>query len=494
MKNIYEILEDIDIKDKDIDETEILKEEKQRILELTLEKVNLKNNKTTKKGLILPLAAAFTLVLSFAVVFAQGGFSNIYYSLFGENIKYVNEMGTDINESHTSNGTKYNLANKFGEVGSSSEQVTLNVASMLGDENAFYIIFELIKENGESFKETDYIEFDSLRLDFKTSGGYTWYQVEDDDANDNKATFILSGNTKKKITGDRLILTAKDFTEYSIKEGNKFNPYDFLSNNVDCINQNLIENIHEVTIKDTENNISIEELNKINEIYNLTPNEVLPWKYSNLFVEENSHNIYVDNIGFAEGKLCIRFALMDEEKHNLGDIYFVNKNKPEEIKYNELVINDEKGGIKYYYYIFDISSMEELKEYDLKYNVVSKLSTTLGNWEVKFKANYKNTTETIRVNKTTEINNKKYTVKNIKISPIALNVELRNDLLDTFEDPTHNFSEKVSVIMKDGSILEISSSGSSTNSLSSSINLMFKQPINTTKIEKISIGNIEIEL
>ena len=496
MKKIHELLEDIDIENKNLNIIDGImpKEEKNRILELTLNKANLNNKKATKKRFILPLAAAFVLVLSFGVVFAQGGLSNIYYKLFGESIKYVNEMDTVINESNTASGTTYYLSNKSEESKTSSHEITVNVASMLGDENAFYIIFELIKENGESFKNSDYIEFDSLRLDFKSSGGYTWYQVEDSDANDNKATFILSGNTKKKITGDKLTLIAKDFTEYSIKEPlNGFNPYDFLLKNTDYINQNLIENIQEITIKDTDNTLPTQELNKMNEIYNLTPNKVLPWKYSSFFVEESLNDIYVDNIGFADDKLCIRFALMDSEKHSLGDIYFVNKNNPDDVIYNEFILSDEKSGIQYDYYIFDISSMEDLKNYDLKYDIVSKLSATTGNWSVKFKADYKNTTETIRVNKTAEINDKKYYVKNIKISPIALNIEMNNDIFDTVEDPTHNFSDEITLIMNDNSIPEISSSGSSTNSLSSSINIMFKQPIDTTQIQKIKIGNLEIQ-
>lgn len=496
MKNFHEILDDVEIKENiNINELGMSQDEKQKILSQTLNKAGLINKKTTKKRFILPLAAAMTLVLSFAVVFAQGGLSSIYYKLFGENIKYINEMGTIIDKSYTSSGTVYNLSNEFGNTGTSSEEVTLNVAGMLGDENAFYIIFELIKGSGESFKDSDYIEFDTLRMDFKTSGGYTWYQIEDSDATDNKATFILSGNTKKKITGDKLNLVATDFTEYSIKEPSEgFNPYDFLFNNNDYINQSLIENNKEYRLPavDTENNYSIEELNKINEIYNLTPNYVLPWKYSNIPVEENFRDIYVDNIGFADGKLCIRFALLDTEKHNIGDIYFVSKNNSEDIKYSEFVSTDEKGGLQYDYYIFDISDMEELKNYDLKYDIVSKLSTTKGSWEVNFKADYKNTTKTIKVNRTTEINNKMYTIKNIKISPIALNIEMNNNLIDTVEDPMHNFREAVSIIMDDGSTLEEASSGSSTNPLSSSINIMFQQPIDTTKIQKIKIGNIEL--
>jgi hypothetical protein len=78
-------------------------------------------------------------------------------------------------------------------------------------------------------------------LDFKSSGGYTWYQIEDDDKSDNKATFILSGNTKKKVAGDKLTLRAIDFTEYSIEEPvNKFDPYSFLINNQDYLRQEFV--------------------------------------------------------------------------------------------------------------------------------------------------------------------------------------------------------------------------------------------------------------
>jgi hypothetical protein len=432
--------------------------------------------KTFSRKFILPLAAAMTLILSFAVVFAQGGLSNIYYKLFGENIKYVTDMGTIINESYSSNG------------------ITFNVANMLGDENSFYIIFELIKENGESFKDSDYIEFDRLSLELKSSGGYTWYQIEDDDKTDNKATFILSGNTKKKISGDKLTISASDITEYSIKKpANKFDPYSFLIDNQDFIEQKLEKNLQKSmpNVQDG-NGSSIEEIDKIEEIYRLTPNYVLPWKYLNIPVEKGLNEIYIDNIGFVDNKFCIRIASSNIEMHSLGEIYFANKNNSEDILYDEFILSEEKDDIKYYYYIYDIKNMEELKNYNLNYDIVSKLSATSGEWKVTFKADYKNTTKTLRVNKEVKINDKRYTVKNLKISPIALNVKLNNNLSDNYESPKHDFNEAVSVIMKDGTKIEPSSGGSGSNPLTSYLHLMFKQPINIEQIDKIVIGDIEI--
>lgn len=476
MKNIYELLEDINIGELDINETSLPKDEKDRILKLTLNKAGLNNKKRKfNSRIILPLAATMTMILSF-VVFAQGGVSNIYYNLFGENTKYISHMGTVINERVSSNG------------------ITFNVESMLGDENSFYIIFELIKENGENFKESDYVQFEKLDLDFKGSGGYTWYQVEDDNSNDNKETFILAGNTRKKITGDKLSLKVVDVTNYNVREAiESFNPYNFLLSNQEYLSQNLMENINKDSVainKDT--NFNQEEINKIDEMYRLTPNYVLPWKYANISIEKDENNIFIDNLGFVEDKLCIRFAFMNLEKDSLGDIYFENKINTEDIKYADIVLNEENDGVNYNYFIFDIKDLDELKNYEFKYNIISKKETIKGNWDVTFKVNYENSTKSFKINKNVELSNKKYTVKELKLSPIALNITLKNNIKDSIENPIHNFTNLVSVILKNGLEVEVSNSGSSTNSLSSSINIMFKKPIDPSQIDKIKIGNLEI--
>lgn len=64
---------------------------------------------------------------------------------------------------------------------------------------------------------------------------------------------------------------------------------------------------------------------------------------------------------------------------------------------------------------------------------------------------------------------------------------------DNYENPIHDFNEAVSVIMKDGTKIEPTSSGSGSNPLTSYVYLMFKQPINIEQIDKIVIGDIEIK-
>jgi len=478
MKKIDELLDGYDLQNENINinEENISKQELNNIKKLTLLKANLQYKKSMNRRFIIPLAAAMTLILSFAVVFAQGGLSNVYYKLFGENIKYVNEMGTVIDKNFSSNG------------------ITFNVANMLGDENSFYIVFELIKENGESFKESDYIDFETLKLDFNSSGGYTWYEIEDDDENDNIATFILAGNTAKKTVGKKLNLLISNITEYSINEPeDMFDAYDFLISNNDYVNQNLIKNIKKSS-EPISDNMTEEEKNKVEAINNINPSEILPLKNSNIKIIENNDNIYIDNIGFAEGKLCMRIVHEEYGNNNIGDIYFTNKNSIEEEKYSEYSFSEEYDGVMYDYYIFDIKNMEALKNYDFKYNTVNEIKTTTGDWSVTFKADYNNTTTTVNVNKEVEIEGKRYNIQNIKISPISLNVRLNNNIKDNLSNSSHNLNDAVKVIMNDGSVVELSSWGSSTNTFTSTINLMFKQPVDISKIATVKIADVEVNI
>ena len=476
MKKTDELLDDFSLQNENINinEVKISETEIDRIKKLTLTKAKLKRPMTRR--LILPLAAAMTLILSFAVVFAQGGLSNIYYRLFGENIKYVNDMGTVIDESYSANG------------------ITFNVANMVGDENSFYIIFEVIKEGGESFKESDYIEFETLRLDFSSSGGYTWYETEDDNPNDNKATFILIGNTEKKTAGKKLSLMAENFTEYSFKEPeNKLNVYDFLLNNSSYQNQELVKNNNMPYIPVDENMLE-EEKEKIKYMENIVPKEVLPLNNLSIPIDDDMNSIYIDNIGFAEGRLCIRISREDYGNGSLGDFYFENKESSKETLYSSFVLSEEYDSVQYDYYIFDIKDMEMLKNYNLIYNTVNMLDTVEGKWEVSFKADYKNTTRTVYINKEVEMDGKRYVVRNLKISPLSLTVKLSNNLVDNISDRDHNLNNQVSVKMKDGSTVELSNWGTSTNPLTSTINMIFLKPVDMEQVSSVIIAGIEVNI
>lgn len=480
MKKTDELFDDFSLRDEDmnIHEENITEIELERIKRLTLSKINSK--KSTKKKFIIPLAASFVLVLSFAAVFAQGGLSSIYYKLFGENIKYVNDMGTVIDKSSTSNG------------------VTLNVANMVGDENSFYIIFELIKDNGESFADKGNIEFENLRLDFGGSGGYSWYMTEDEDPIDNKATFLLVGNTERKAAGKKLTLKADNFTEYTIKDPETyFDAYNYLDENTDYQNQALVENKNkESMLIPVDPRAPEEEQEKIKFVNEIIPSAVLPYNNTDIYTGDDiddNKGVIVDNIGFAEGKLCMRILREEYGNSSLGDFYFKNK-KSDDRKYNAYSISEEYEGKQYDYFIFDIKSMEELADYDFVYNTVSKKNTIPGSWEVTFRADYKNATRTINVNKDIEIEGKRYLIRELKISPISLSVKLNNDIIDSIKDRRHNFDGAVSVVMKDGTTVEISNWGTSTRPLISTINTIFQKPVDVDNIKSVIIAGTEVTI
>lgn len=481
MKKTDELFDDFSLQDEDINihEENITKIELERIKKLTLSKINLK--KSTKKKFIIPLAASFVLLLSFAAVFAQGGLSNIYYKLFGENIKYVNDMGTVIDKSSTSNG------------------VTFNVANMVGDENSFYIIFEAIKENGENFAEKGNVEFENLSLDFGGSGGYTWYMAEDEDPGDNKATFMLVGNTERKTAGRKLTLKASNLTEYTIEDPETyFDAYNFLKENEDYQNQVLVENKNrESMFIPIDPQAPEEEKEKAEYVNDIIPEEILPYNNADIYQEDNTGDktgMIVDNLGFAEGNLCIRILREDFGNSSLGDLYFENKNDADDRKYSVYSISEEYKDNQYDYFIFDIKNMEELQNYDFVYNTLNKNDTIMGNWEVTFKADYKNATRTFNVNKKVEIEGKRYLVRELKISPISLTVKLNNDIIDNLKSRGHNFNGAVSVVMKDGTAIEMSSWGTSTNPLTSTLNMIFQKPVDVNNIKSVVISGIEVTI
>lgn len=481
MKKTDELFDDFSLQDEHINihEENITEIELERIKRLTLSKMDIK--KSTKKKFILPLAACFVLVLSFAAVFAQGGLSTIYYKLFGENIKYVNDMGTVIDKSSTSNG------------------VTFNVANMVGDENSFYIIVELIKENGENFAEKGNVEFENLSLDFGGSGGYSWYMTEDEDPGDNKATFLLVGNTERKSAGKKFTLKANNFTEYTIENSTAdFDAYGFLNRNADFQNQVLVENMNkESMLIPFDTQAPEEEKEKIEFTNNIIPSEILPFKNTDFFTEDNvqeNKGIIVDNIGFAEGKLCIRFLREEYGNLSLGDFYFQNQNDSDDRIYNAYSISEEYEGRQYDYFIFDMKNMEDLENYDFVFNTVNKKDTVTGSWEVTFKADYKNATRTYNVNKKIEIKGKRYLIDELKISPISLTVKLNNDIIDNIKNRGHNFNEAVSVVMNDGTTVELSSWGTSTRALTSTLTMIFQKPVDVNSIKSVVISGVEVTI
>lgn len=65
-------------------------------------------------------------------------------------------------------------------------------------------------------------------------------------------------------------------------------------------------------------------------------------KYSNIPMADGINEIFIDNIGFVENKLCIRITESNSQDNSIGEIYFVNADNTEDILSNEFMFAEEK--------------------------------------------------------------------------------------------------------------------------------------------------------
>lgn len=165
MKHIDELLEEIHLREEDYEmfqeepvTDEELQEIKNRVLEVvrkekvgedivaeaTVTELEKKRRRKIKRW-ILPLVATLAIGSSLAAGVASGNLSEIFHVIFGENTANIGDSGLELGISDTQQG------------------ITLNVQGIVGDKQNAIILFDLTKEEGESFKGNN-IEFGKLNF------------------------------------------------------------------------------------------------------------------------------------------------------------------------------------------------------------------------------------------------------------------------------------------------------------------------------------------
>lgn len=446
-----------------------------------------KKNKWIKRK-IISIAASITIILSFVGVLAQNSLSNIYYEMFGENIKYVEDMYTQINKSYSNNGIK------------------LNVLNIIGDENSFYIIFEIEKEDGKSFNDKDYLMFERFHLDLgvQSSNGFVLEPIEGDKG---KITYAIKGNASKKIFNKQMSISLKNIEVYNENYvDTNFDMYDFLINNSEYLKQNpegnnykkkLLQELKNLKDTNLNNDPNLEEeiVGKTEYEYEIEPKNILSKNKQNIMTFENNftvnqNNISINNIGFVDGKFSIILHL-DSENTEINDIKLVNKFDIDDYKLYEWSRIEEE----YIYYTFDVKNMDDIKDYKLNYTISETKEKISGEWSVNFKASHKNLTKKINVNKKIYIDEKEYNIKDIKISPISLNIKINENIIEKIKNPSNYISsEDILVEMKDGTFIESISGGTSNSDGKITLNLIFEKPIDIKNVKSVKIGDIDIEI
>lgn len=188
MKNIHQILNNLE-EDKYLDnEMPLSQDEKERILYSTIDKINqsinsekkyIKSKKFSYKKIITVILAA-TLMLS-TLSFAADYFSfdarlTNFLSIDKNNHKLINNSGMNINKSVSSKG------------------INIKATQVIGDKNCAYILFELTSDsklNGEKeyfFKNIDYKIY-SEKFGYTGCTG-SFKNLDSDNFNDNTIEFL----------------------------------------------------------------------------------------------------------------------------------------------------------------------------------------------------------------------------------------------------------------------------------------------------------------
>lgn len=210
MNKIDEI---IGIKEEDNlldNETPLNIDEKQRILKMTMEKMNPNKTKTfSKKKLLVGILVATMMVGTVAMAneYFELNLDNSLSDYLGINKhnEQLNGAGVSINKSVTDNNLK------------------LNIRETLGDKHSLYILIDV--ETPKDIIIPEYACFEQMDINLKKSASAGWgiSDLEDNNHSDNKKSYIISYSTEGKLKGNNVTLDFKDFGYYS-EQGDKFIP------------------------------------------------------------------------------------------------------------------------------------------------------------------------------------------------------------------------------------------------------------------------------
>ena len=215
MKNIHQMLNNID-EDRYLDsEKPLLEDEKERILSATMDKINNsmkaedtrnKRKKFSRKKIIAIILAATLMIstLSFAADYFSfdARLANLL-SIDENNHDLVNKSGMNINKSVISKG------------------ITIKATQAIGDKNCAYILFEvtlddkLSKENKYFFENVDYQVY-SKKFGYTGCTG-SFEMLNSDNSDDNTAQFLCCMEYED-INNRDLKFVFEDFGYY--KDGN----------------------------------------------------------------------------------------------------------------------------------------------------------------------------------------------------------------------------------------------------------------------------------
>ena len=432
----------------------------------------------------------FNLLLVIFLITTSGYAINnteVFKELFDTKSKYIEEGSIYPQKSVVNNGIKSTLV------------------SIAGDEKNAYFVIDFEKMDGSNFKGNN-ISFENFTIDINrpkfiwgssniavenSGSGMSWHFANSDEGNySRKPRLFVIMSQYDKIVGE----SGEIVIENIIEESNPVSPEDMTKSKIDLYKlytessknykQTLVSNLEEIKWAN-ENN---EDLYQSEYVKSIPKNKLQP-RGLQIQIFDDLKGTFIDNIGFVDGKLHIvtkstnqrnnvspslvhKISQKNKEKSTIDSIYNIFQSTSSE--------EDSYG-----YYVFDISTPEELKNFDITGWYSKELSKTIGLWKIPFKADYKFTDKKIELDKKLKIGDQEATVTSAIISPISIEVNFKGN---------YPSDGRLDIKAYDKSGNEIIMSGGSNMSTKTKSTYVwtFMEPVDIQSINKIIIEGNEI--
>jgi len=196
----------------------LTEEEKARILVIALKKIDQSPIQIENERPYIPtdrargkkrriLIAALIAVFAFATTaFAA--------EIFQWDTRLSNHFG--IEDQNSADLTRGGM-----NVGVSAENngVTIEAVQTIGDGNNMYILLDVTAQEGKAIYPASGFDMIYLRVDGATSMGYSCDMLDDDNENDNKATFLFAMEANKKINNKAINIKFDNLRHYVTGSG-----------------------------------------------------------------------------------------------------------------------------------------------------------------------------------------------------------------------------------------------------------------------------------
>ena len=186
------------------------KEEKERILKMALEKMNVEQKSVDtipKRNKRRILTIALVAVLAFATTaFAA--------ELFQWDVRISNYLGIKEENRGSLSGGGMNVG-----VSAEDNGVKIEAVQTIGDANNMYILLDVTAPEGQRIYPNTRFDMVYLTVDGVTGMGYSCDMLPDKDENDNKATLLVSMDANNKINDKTIKLKFENMGHYVIGDG-----------------------------------------------------------------------------------------------------------------------------------------------------------------------------------------------------------------------------------------------------------------------------------